>query len=237
MKLLVSPMNVEEAKAAVRGGADIIDVKNPKEGSLGANFPWVISSVRDAIGEMPMSATIGDFEFKPGTASLAALGAAYAGANFVKVGLFGIKTPEEAFEILDAVNRSVKSFDPEKKVVASSYSDYKRLGILSPFELPAIGSKVGVDVAMLDTGIKDGKTTFEFLSEAELKGFVKEAQDLGLLTALAGAIGFGDLDAVLRVNPDILGVRGIVCGGDRRAVIKEELVKDLKIRLQTSLNE
>ncbi|MHC1596286.1 MAG: (5-formylfuran-3-yl)methyl phosphate synthase, partial [Candidatus Syntropharchaeales archaeon] len=74
---------------------------------------------------------------------------------------------------------------------------------------------------------------FEFLSEAELEGFVKEAQDLGLLTALAGAIGFGDLDAVLRVDPDILGVRGIVCGGDRRAVIKEELVKDLKIRLQT----
>lgn len=39
MKLLVSPINKEEAIAAYKGGADIIDVKNPKEGSLGANFP------------------------------------------------------------------------------------------------------------------------------------------------------------------------------------------------------
>lgn len=39
MRLLVSPMNMEEAQAALAGGADILDVKNPKEGSLGANFP------------------------------------------------------------------------------------------------------------------------------------------------------------------------------------------------------
>ncbi len=231
MKLLVSPMNLEEAKAAVRGGADIIDVKNPKEGSLGANFPWVIHEVRSVIGDLPLSATIGDFEFKPGTASLAALGAAHAGADFVKIGLFGIRTVDEATEILECVNKAVKGFDPEKKVVASSYSDYKRLGILPPFELPAIGKKVGVDVVMLDTGIKDGKSTFEFLSEDELKGFVQEAQNLGLLVALAGSIGFGDIEAVKRIDPDILGVRGVVCGGDRNAVIQEELVRDLKDRL------
>jgi len=37
MKLLVSPINVEEANICKIAGADIIDVKNPKEGSLGAN--------------------------------------------------------------------------------------------------------------------------------------------------------------------------------------------------------
>lgn len=49
MKLLVSPISVEEARIALEGGADIIDVKNPKEGSLGANFPDVIQSVKRAI--------------------------------------------------------------------------------------------------------------------------------------------------------------------------------------------
>jgi uncharacterized protein (UPF0264 family) len=39
--LLISPINTQEAREAINGGADIIDVKNPKEGSLGANFPWV----------------------------------------------------------------------------------------------------------------------------------------------------------------------------------------------------
>ncbi|HOV52694.1 MAG TPA: (5-formylfuran-3-yl)methyl phosphate synthase, partial [Methanothrix sp.] len=45
MRLLVSPMNVTEARSALLGGADILDVKNPKEGSLGANFPWAIRAV------------------------------------------------------------------------------------------------------------------------------------------------------------------------------------------------
>ena len=34
-KLLVSPTNLEEAKSCLCGGADIIDVKNPSEGSWG----------------------------------------------------------------------------------------------------------------------------------------------------------------------------------------------------------
>jgi uncharacterized protein (UPF0264 family) len=49
MKVLISPKDEFEAKAAVDGGADIIDVKNPDEGSLGANFPWVIRQVRNLV--------------------------------------------------------------------------------------------------------------------------------------------------------------------------------------------
>ena len=72
MRLLVSPMNMVEAQAALDGGADILDVKNPKEGSLGANFPWIIREVADLVrGKVPLSATIGDLDYKPGTASLA----------------------------------------------------------------------------------------------------------------------------------------------------------------------
>ena len=48
MKLLVSVVNENEVAAAVEGGADIIDVKNPAEGALGANFPRVIRAVRKA---------------------------------------------------------------------------------------------------------------------------------------------------------------------------------------------
>ena len=38
MLLLISPINREEALESIEGGSDIVDVKNPKEGSLGANF-------------------------------------------------------------------------------------------------------------------------------------------------------------------------------------------------------
>lgn len=231
MKLLVSPINVEEAKISKLGGADIIDVKNPKEGSLGANFPWVIRAIKNVAGSTPVSATIGDFNYKPGTASLAALGAAVAGAEYIKVGLYDIQTKEQALDMLVNIVRAVRDYDKNKKVVASGYSDYRRINSISPFELPQIGEEAGVDVIMMDTGIKDGRSTFEFLDEQELTRFVSSARDHGLQTALAGTIKFEDIPALKRISPDIIGVRGCVCGGDRRSSIKKELVERLKAEM------
>lgn len=228
MKLLVSPINVEEAKVCKLGGADIIDVKNPKEGSLGANFPWMISAVKKVAGNTPVSATIGDFNYKPGTASLAALGAAVSGAEYVKVGLYDIQTREQALDMLKNIVRTVKDFDANKKVVASGYSDFKRINSIPISELPSIGAEAGVDVVMMDTGIKDGRSTFEFLSEKELTSFVNSARSYGLETAIAGTIKFEDVPALKRISPDIIGVRGCVCGGDRNSTIRKELVERLR---------
>ena len=233
MKLLVSPKDVEEAKAVIRGNADIVDVKNPKEGSLGANFPWVIRAIKELVEKeggngMEMSAAIGDFDYKPGTASLAALGAASAGADYIKIGLLKIKTRQEAIDLLTGVVKAVKGFDPTKKVVSAFYSDYKRINSISPFEITEIGKEVDIDVAMVDTGIKDGRSTLEFLSEEELKTFISESKALGLDTALAGSLTFEDLPMIKEINPDILGVRGMVCGGDRNAQVRAELVTELR---------
>lgn len=233
MKLLVSPKDVEEAKAVIRGNADIVDVKNPKEGSLGANFPWVIKAIKELVEKeggngMEMSAAIGDFDYKPGTASLAALGAASSGADYVKIGLFKVKTKQEAIDLLSGVVKAVKGFDPTKKVVSAFYSDYKRINSVSPFEITEIGKEVDIDVAMVDTGIKDGRSTLEFLSEEELKTFVSESRALGLDSALAGSLTFEDLPVIKAINPDILGVRGMVCGGDRNDRVREGLVTELR---------
>jgi uncharacterized protein (UPF0264 family) len=227
MKLLVSPIDIDEAVIAERGGADIIDVKNPKEGSLGANFPWVIQAVRSRVTK-PLSATIGDFNFKPGTASLAALGAATAGADYVKVGLYDIQTEQQAFEVISGVVRAVKSLDRNKIVVASGYSDYSRIGSIPALQLPAVAQRAGCDVVMVDTGIKDGRSTFEFMDDNELQAFVDSAHEHGLQCALAGSIKFEDIAGIKRIAPDIIGVRGLVCGGDRNDGIRAELVTKLK---------
>jgi uncharacterized protein (UPF0264 family) len=233
MKLLVSPKDVEEAKAVIRGNADIVDVKNPKEGSLGANFPWIIKSIRELVEEekgngMKMSAAIGDFDYKPGTASLAALGAASVGADYIKVGLYRVKTRQEAIDLLSGVVKAVKDYDADKKIVSAFYSDYTRINSVSPFEIAGIGKEVDIDVAMVDTGVKDGRSTLEFLSEEELKAFVSDSKALGLETALAGSLTFEDIQAIKRINPDILGVRGMVCGGNREDSVKAELVSKLR---------
>jgi uncharacterized protein (UPF0264 family) len=232
MRLLVSPMNIEEARAAMAGGADILDVKNPKEGSLGANFPWAIREVASlAKGKVPVSATIGDLDYKPGTASLAALGAAVSGADYIKAGLLGVKTADQAADMLVNIVRAVKDFDRRKRVVASAYSDFGRVGSISPMLLVDVAKSSGADVVMVDTAIKDGRSTFEFMSEQELSKFISAGQGLGLEVAIAGTIGFQDLDLLKRLNPDIIGVRGIVCGGDRRSSIMPELVSKLKLSI------
>jgi (5-formylfuran-3-yl)methyl phosphate synthase len=233
MRLLVSPMNMVEAEAALEGGADILDIKNPKEGSLGANFPWTIRSVADlARGRVPVSATIGDLDYKPGTASLAALGAAVSGADYVKAGLLGAKTQDQAEEMMRAIVRAVKDHDPEKKVVASGYSDYSRAGSLPPLLLPKAAARAGADLVMVDTAVKDGRPTFDFMSEADLRDFIDSGHKEGLKVAIAGSIGFGHLELLQRLEPDIIGVRGIVCGGDRQSALRSDLVKELKKSLR-----
>src|SRR5208283_692613 len=221
MKVLVSPMNKKEAIIVSRGGVDIVDVKNPIEGSLGANFPWIIKDVKETVnGRQPISATIGDFNYKPGTASLAALGAAVAGADYIKVGLYDIQTQAQAFELLINIIRAVKDYDSKKKIVASGYSDYKRINSISPLSLSEVAAKARADVVMVDTAIKDGKSTFEFMDEKGLKRFTDIAHEYGLENAIAGSLKFDDLPVLERIGPDIIGVRGMVCGGNRRTAIQ-----------------
>ncbi|CCJ35706.1 hypothetical protein BN140_0783 [Methanoculleus bourgensis MS2] len=222
MQLLVSPSSIEEARSSL--SADIIDVKKPSEGSLGANFPWVIQEIKKIAGKKPVSAAIGDNEYKPGTAALSAYGAAHAGADFIKVGLMFDGT-DRARDVIEAVTTAVKREFPEKYVVIAAYSDFQRMGTISPFAISRLVADAGADVAMIDTGIKDGKSTFAFMDEEALTRFVEQNRDLGLQTALAGSLKFEDLDALKRINPEIIGVRGMVCGGDRTATIRIELVE------------
>ncbi|MFH1787950.1 MAG: (5-formylfuran-3-yl)methyl phosphate synthase [Candidatus Altiarchaeota archaeon] len=233
MKLLISPMNSVEAAEAVAGGADIIDVKNPAEGSLGANFPWVIRELREAVPEgIEVSATVGDFPNLPGSASLAALGAAVCGVDYVKVGLYGVKSEDEADYFAKMVVKSVKDFNPNVSVVLAAYADYRRIGSIDFKALPDVASNAGADVVMIDTAIKDGKRLFDHAGLTELSGFVLSAHRMGLKAAFGGSILGEDFPALCDIGVDIIGVRGAACEGeDRNSHIKAAKVRALKSQL------
>jgi hypothetical protein len=127
--------------------------------------------------------------------------------------------------MIASVTKAVKDEFPKKFVVIAGYSDYERMGSISPFDISPIAAECGADFAMIDTGIKDGKSTFAFMDEATLGRFTAQNRDLGIGTALAGSIRFEDIDSLKRIDPEIIGVRGMVCGGDRNATIREDLVK------------
>ncbi|MFF5585601.1 (5-formylfuran-3-yl)methyl phosphate synthase [Streptomyces hygroscopicus] len=219
--LLISPDSVEEALDCAQAAEhlDIVDVKKPDEGSLGANFPWVIRAIRDAVpADKPVSATVGDVPYKPGTVAQAALGAAVSGATYIKVGLYGCTTPEQAVDVMRGVVRAVKDYRPDAFVVASGYADAHRIGCVNPLALPDIARRSGSDAAMLDTAVKDGTRLFDHVPPDVCAQFVRLAHEADLLAALAGSVTVADLGALTRIGTDIVGVRGAVCeGGDRTA--------------------
>jgi len=216
VRLLVSVVDAAEARLAVAGGVDIVDVKNPAEGSLGAPAPGVIAQVRDAIPEdLPLSAALGDLPCLPGTAALAALGAARSGAAYVKLGLWGVTQVEDAVAVLRAARLAVEG---EAEVVAVAYADAARVPSrpLAPPELVTAARQAGVSGCLIDTAIKDGRGLLSSIEPAALAALVADAHAAGLEMALAGELRAEDLPTVRATGADIAGVRSAACFEGRR---------------------
>jgi (5-formylfuran-3-yl)methyl phosphate synthase len=217
MKLLVSVVDGAEARLAVAGGVDVVDVKNPAEGSLGAPVPAVIARVRDELpAELPLSAALGDLPCLPGTAALAALGAVRSGAAYVKLGLWGVSTPEDAVAVLRAARDAV---DGDAAVVAVAYADAARVPTrpLAPSELVAAARQAGLGGCLIDTAIKDGRGLLSWLGADALAELVADAHRAGLEIALAGELRAEDLPVVRATGADIAGVRSSACRDERRS--------------------
>jgi (5-formylfuran-3-yl)methyl phosphate synthase len=216
MKLLVSVVDAAEARLALAGGVDVVDVKNPAEGPLGAPAPAVIAQVRHVVpADQPLSVAIGDLPSLPGTAALAALGAARAGAAYVKIGLWGPSTTADAAAVLRAAREAV---DGGAEVVAVAYADAARVPSrpLPPRDLVTAARDAGVSGCLLDTAVKDGRGLLAWLAPEELAAWVADAHAAGLEAALAGALRAEDLPAVRAVGADVAGVRSAACAGGRR---------------------
>jgi len=215
MRLMISVTSEEEAREALSGGAEILDVKNPAEGSLGAQSPETIRNIKALSSQnVEISAAIGDMPNLPGTAALAALGAASCGADYIKVGLYGTQSEAEAEFLLCEVQKAVRNFNAS--VIAAAYADYQRAGTLNPKSLPRMAASAGVKGCLLDTAIKDGHTLFDFIQPSMIRLLVEQAHANGLLFALAGALSANDLPMALELGIDVVGIRTAACCENQR---------------------
>ncbi|MGD9159069.1 MAG: (5-formylfuran-3-yl)methyl phosphate synthase [Desulfobacteraceae bacterium] len=230
MQLLISVINEHEAKIAVDGGADIIDVKNPHEGSLGANSPEVIKCIRNVVPQgIPVSAAIGDAPDLPGLMSLAALGAAACDVQYIKVGLYGVNSKERAVNLLMEIKKSVKGYNRNIRIIAVAYGDAHKINAISPLECPKAAVEAGIDGCMLDTIVKGEGDLFSSVSVGNINMFLKECKNHNLISALAGSLVIEHIPILKELGPDIIGFRGAVCSGDRvNGAINDEAVKSIK---------
>jgi (5-formylfuran-3-yl)methyl phosphate synthase len=217
MQLLISVVSAAEVPDALWGGADIVDIKNPLEGSLGAPMPATIRAVRARVpGPRRISVAIGDMPNLPGTAALAALGAAACGADDVKVGLWGPDSEVAAVRLLAAVCTALEAY-PNCRVIAGGYADAARAQTLDPRCLARVARAAGAAGCLIDTAVKDGRRLFDFLTPEAVQGLVAEAHECGLFFAVAGALHEQDLPLVCSLGADVVGIRSAACVDGRRA--------------------
>jgi uncharacterized protein (UPF0264 family) len=227
VKLLVSVVSAAEARAALAGGADIIDVKDPREGALGAPSPGTLAEVVAAVnGAAPVSVALGDLPDLPHTAALAACGAAACGVDYVKLGLRGVRGLDRAVALVTAVGDALGAVTAGSgpAVVAAAYADGATADppAFEPALLPELVARTGIAGALVDTLLKDGRGLYGSLSEATVGDLVARTRAAGGSFGVAGQLRAGQLG---RVQADIVGVRSAVCcGGDRAASLDAELV-------------
>jgi len=204
-RLLASVTNSIEAEQAIDGGADLIDLKNPARGALGALSLEQIAAICALVaGRRPVSATIGDLPADPSLTGELIRATADTGVDYVKVGFF---TRHHVAACLSAIS----AVTPTCTVVAVLFADRcPDLRDLSPFV------EAGCAGVMLDTADKSAGVLLDHLDLRQLSDFVAHARELNLLCGLAGSLRQVDIATLMPLAPGYLGFRGALCQAGRR---------------------
>jgi uncharacterized protein (UPF0264 family) len=227
VQLLVSVCDAAEARAALEGGADIIDAKDPMRGALGALPLGRLRQIREAVGdERPLSAALGDAA-RPADIERATRAAAAVGAMYVKVGFFGIQSARRAAVLLGVAVHASRAINPATGVVAVAYADVSRTGSPPPSAMIDLAERAGAVGVLLDTAFKDVGGLVSLMPPSVLAEWVAAAHAASLVAALAGKLTAEDLALVRGLGADIAGVRGAACDGGRGGRVSTERVRAL----------
>ncbi len=205
--MLASVRNLEEATLAYASGADIIDLKEPDLGALGA-VP--LEEIRRSVDELwekcTISATVGDLPANPFTVINKVLQTAEAGVDYVKVGIFSDHHLETCLpRLIHCANKGIA-------VVAVFFADME---LDTDYAVHA-AKQARLKGVMLDTARKNSGGLLRHKSIPQLEHFVSLARKNGLLTGLAGSLKVDDVPTLLKLNPDYIGFRTALCTNRNR---------------------
>jgi (5-formylfuran-3-yl)methyl phosphate synthase len=237
MRLLVSVRSQAEVTAALIGGADIIDAKEPSEGPLGAVTPRVLAGIMLRVPpEVELSVALGDLLRTSQVQHV--IGrlpqAQRRSATYLKLGFAGVSLSERAGLLLQAAVAAAREHPLNPRVIAVAYADWDCAESPSPDALAAVASRTGAAGLLIDTYRKDGRTLLDLTVPRRLAVLIQEARAAGLTTAVAGALGPDHLSDLREAAPDIVGFRGAACEGGRFGRVTENRVRLLRRALLRS---
>lgn len=212
--MLASVRDLDEARIVFDAGVDLIDLKQPADGALGALPPEVISEVVGFVaGRTLTSATAGNIEPDAEAVQAAMQCIAATGVDYVKAGLFPAAWRQGGRDYA-AVRACLGGLVPLNGVrrIAVMFAD-----LAPPLDLVDAVVEAGFDGIMVDTALKTGHSLPDVATDDWLASFIGGARARGLLCGLAGSLREGHIAPLARLAPDYLGFRGALCAGQARA--------------------
>jgi (5-formylfuran-3-yl)methyl phosphate synthase len=203
--MLASVTSPAEAEAVWLGGADIIDLKDPAKGALGAFDADVTAGIVRSVGKRkPVSAAAGASLDAPWEVVDTVAAIAATGVDYVKVGF----SPGKAGA--DCV-RALGSQASNTKLVGVLFAD-----CAPDLDMLALMASNGFAGAMLDTAKKSAGRLLDHMDIAALDRFIDRCRGSGLMSGLAGSLEAPDVPRLLPLEPNYLGFRGSLCQGRAR---------------------
>jgi len=217
-KLLISVRDAEEAVIATKYAIDVLDVKDPEAGALGAvNEATLRKIVSEVSGSFVKSVALGELrDFQP-TIS----GELLSHFQLVKIGLAGMAN---IADWQTAWQDFASSLPSNCRPVCVAYLDAELAQAPPLAEVFQLAKANLRSPLLIDTFEKSNGGLVERLGGDQLRMLVHVARDRGVTElALAGSVLLEHLPTLLECKPDYIGVRGAVCAKGREQLDSDRL--------------
>jgi uncharacterized protein (UPF0264 family) len=239
-QLLVSVRDATEARAALSGGCDILDVKEPNHGSLGMAevdaITEILRSVESASLEhrsVPVSAALGEtveWIDAPDVPKLP------DGLDYLKLGLSGMGRFDDWVSQWQRIrSRFEERAESRFRWIAVIYGDREQADSPEAEQVIEAAIETGCAGVLFDTFRKTGKTLLDWFAVDNLKRMSDRIRGSGLKLAIAGSLRAEMLPDILPIEPDIVAIRTAACrGGDRTSSIDSQKVQSFKSEMHAT---
>lgn len=228
-QFLISVTSVKEAEIALQYGADIIDLKDPEQGALGALPLDLITEIsafvkaKDGSQRKIISATIGDLPMKPQLLFQHVMALSQTKVDIIKIGFF--RDSSSNFNDYQPCLDILKSITERGVLLIAVLFVEDRY----PGNFLAAIKNAGFYGVMFDTASKNGTTFLDYFSAEEMKKIAENVKAQGLVFGLAGSLHLQHIVTAQAIAPDYIGFRGGVCDNhERKSKLDPEKIKAIR---------
>ena len=213
--LLISVRSRQEAETVITAcpDLDILDIKEPNTGALGAASRQVWLDIAEIpLDNTALSVALGDLD----DVHLNALADLPKNTQYAKVGL----ADQRGLNWIQAWRAIRVLVTDTTELVGVIYADYEAAAAPTPNEIVKSLLNEGCHTFLIDTYRKDGTNLFDHLSPEKFSRLKSLAPKATIV--LAGSLTESSIHNAKQLNAEFVGVRGAVCEDSREGRVSAE---------------